>query len=248
MDELELLVKLHKNNLRQGPGSDETTKKALGFTNLKEKSGLKIADIGCGTGKSTILLAKELDAEIIAIDFLTEFLKKLESKAEELSLKGKINTLTCSMDKLPFEKEEFDVIWSEGAIYNMGFKEGIKYWKRFLKSKGILAVSEMTWLSSSIPEEIKTYWENNYSQIDKASSKIAILEDNGFKILGYFPLSESCWLENYYDILEAKSDDFLVQYSTQQAKNIIDKENEEIALYKKYKDFYSYGFYIAEKL
>jgi hypothetical protein len=39
-----------------------------------------------------------------------------------------ITTLNCSMDALPFDEGEFDVIWSEGAVYNMGFEAGVSAW------------------------------------------------------------------------------------------------------------------------
>ena len=32
------------------------------------------------------------------------------------------------------------------------------------------------------------------------------------------------------------------------AKNIVELNKEEIEIYKKYKDYYSYGFYIAKKI
>ncbi len=86
---------------------------------------LKIADIGCGTGASTTLLPKELDAEITAVDFLPEFLDELQTRAKDHGVAEKITTLSCSMDALPFSDEEFDVIWPEGAIYNMGFENGV---------------------------------------------------------------------------------------------------------------------------
>ena len=40
-----------------------------------------------------------------------------------MGLSEKVTTLCCSMDNLPFGDEEYDVIWSEGAIYNVGFEE-----------------------------------------------------------------------------------------------------------------------------
>ena len=97
---------------------------------------MKIADIGCGTGASTILLAKELDAEITAVDFLTEFLDELQSRAKDHGVADRITTLNCSMDALPFTVGEFDVIWSEGAIYNMGFEAGVSAWSRFPEARG----------------------------------------------------------------------------------------------------------------
>jgi hypothetical protein len=41
------------------------------------------------------------------------------------------------MDDLPFKEEELDLIWSEGAIYNIGFEKGLREWRKYLKKMGI---------------------------------------------------------------------------------------------------------------
>ena len=249
MTELELLIDFHKEAKRQGPGSVVDTLKALNLIDLSPSKGLKIADIGCGTGAQTITLAQNLDAKITAVDLFPEFLKKLNSKSEKMELKDKIETKKKSMDDLDFEKGEFDIIWSEGAIYIMGFEAGIKNWKTFLKPGGYLAVSEITWLSDSRPEEIEEYWNNEYSEIDTASNKFKILEKNGFSPAGYFYLPQSSWIDNYYNPIEAYFDDFLKKHNNSEAaKNIVENTKEEIRLYKEYKEYFSYGFYIAKKL
>jgi len=60
MDDLQMrfLIDLHKSNYRQDPGGEAETKQALKLAGLDRSRPLKIADIGCGTGASTILLAK----------------------------------------------------------------------------------------------------------------------------------------------------------------------------------------------
>ena len=121
MTELELIIDLHKNSERQGPGSEEETLKALEFMNLPSDRNLKIADIGCGSGGQTITLSQNLNGEITAVDLFPEFLDELNEKSEKLGLKEEIVTLEKSMDDLPFNSEELDVIWAEGAIYNIGF-------------------------------------------------------------------------------------------------------------------------------
>ena len=98
---------------------------------LSQRKDLKIADIGCGSGSQTITIAKNIDGKITAIDLFPEFLEKLKSKAKELGLENKIMTLAKSMDDLHFAKDEFDIIWSEGAIYNIGFENGIKTFKNY---------------------------------------------------------------------------------------------------------------------
>lgn len=123
--EIRLLTDLHIKQQRQGPGGDEETKKAIELADLSRTTPLKIADIGCGTSASTLVLAQDLNAQIVAVDFVPDFLKLLNEKAETQWLSEKIKTLECSMEELPFEEEEFDVIWSEGAIYNFGFEKGV---------------------------------------------------------------------------------------------------------------------------
>ncbi|MDZ7741074.1 MAG: class I SAM-dependent methyltransferase [Bacteroidota bacterium] len=137
MTEMELLIDFHKDAERQGPGSNEDTLRALSFIDLDKKRHLKVADIGCGSGAQTISLAQNLNAEIIAVDLFPEFLDKLNIKAKNLGLQDKIITLEKSMDDLPFDKDEFDLIWSEGAIYIIGFEDGVKKWKDYLKIRWI---------------------------------------------------------------------------------------------------------------
>lgn len=249
MDDYQLLVDLHKGAKRQGPGGAAETRKAIDLAMLDPSAPLKVADIGCGTGASTMQLARALNAEITAIDFLPDFIDVLTSKAENEALINKIRPLVCSMESLPFDDDEYDVIWSEAAIYNIGFEKGINDWRRFLKPGGLLVISEITWITNDRPLEIETYWQAEYPEIDTASSKINTLEKSGYSPVAYFVLPEHCWLENYYRPLQSSFAKFLDRNSySEEAQAIVEVEIKEIALYEKYKAYYSYGFYIARKL
>lgn len=248
MDDLELLLDLHLDGARQGPGSNAATQLALSFSGLEKQSGLHIADIGCGTGASARLLASVLDARITAVDFLEPFLNVLEREAEKSGVADRIDTLACSMDDLPFAPESLDAIWSEGAIYNIGFENGIAAWRHFLKPGGVLAVSELTWLTQTRPAALTDHWMAEYPQVATAGEKIRQLEMHGYRLLGYFPLAKACWLDEYYRPIEARIDGFLKRHnSSAAAQAIVDAEKREIRLYEEYADFVSYGFYIAQK-
>ena len=249
MEDFQLLVDLHKNADRQGPGGDAESEKALSLAMIDYAAPLKIADIGCGTGASTLLLARLLNAQITAVDFLQDFLDVLEGRVENMGLSEKVTTLCCSMDDLPFRDGAYDVIWSEGAIYNIGFEKGVKEWRRYLKVGGLLVVSEITWITASRPLELQKYWEDAYPEIDVASSKVTVLEQNGYSPIGYFILPKHCWLENYYRPMQNRFKDFLNRNgSSEEARAIVKSENREIELYEKYKAYYSYGVYISRKL
>jgi SAM-dependent methyltransferase len=249
LEELELLIDLHKNALRQGPGGDNETEMAIDLAGLNRNMPLNILDIGCGTGASTLILARVLNAKITAVDFLQDFLDVLESRTRGLGLEEKITPLCASMEELPFEDEQFDVIWSEGSIYNIGFNKGIADWRRYLKPGGLLVASEITWTTSSRPSELQSHWDSEYPEIGTASSKIKAIEDNGYSPVGYFVLPENCWLDNYYDPMRSNFQAFLNRNkNSEEAQAIIKAECHEIELYEKYKTYYSYGVYVAKKL
>ncbi len=245
---MDLLIDLHKEGPRQGPGDEKYTKLAMDLAGLTDSNGrFKILDVGSGTGASTMVLASYLNADIIAVDFCSDFLSVLNDKTQSCGQQEKISVLNCSMDDLPFFANSFDVIWGEGSIYIMGFKNGINYLNRYLKPGGKLALSEITWLTPNRPDEINTFWQNEYPEIATASEKIKILEEHGFNLKGYFPLPKSAWLDNYYLPLQGRFDAFLARHNTNEARELIEGEIKEIKLYEKYCDFYSYGFYIAQK-
>jgi ubiquinone/menaquinone biosynthesis C-methylase UbiE len=249
MNDYQLLIDLHKGANRQGPGGDEATQMSLDLARVDLSASLRIADIGCGTGASTLLLARLLNAQITAVDFLQDFLDVLESRADDIGVSDKVNTLCCSMDSLPFEDDEFDIIWSEGAIYNIGFQKGIIEWSRFLKPGGLLVVSEITWTTAVRPLELQEHWDAEYPEIDVASSKMGVLEKNGYSPIGYFVLPENCWLANYYRPMQENFELFLERHGySEEARVIVEAEECEIELYEKYKAYYSYGVYIARKL
>lgn len=248
MTELALIIDLHKNSERQGPGSEQDTLNALDFMDLPGDRQLEIADIGCGSGGQTITLAMKLNAHITAVDLFPEFLQELNERSKKFNLADKISTLEKSMDELQFRSEEFDVIWSEGAIYNIGFDNGIRKWKYFLKPGGYMAISEITWLTHERPGEIEDFWMREYPEIDTAASKISILENHGFTLSGYFNLLPDSWIEQYYQPLEERFEVFLQRNDhSKLARKVVEDSRAEIALYLKYMDYYSYGFYIARK-
>lgn len=248
MDDLALLFDLHKRAKRQGPGGEDQTRKAVDLAGLSPSEPLKIADIGCGTGASTMQLARALNARITAVDFSSDFLEVLEADTEEAGLSERIKSLLCSMETLPFEDEEYDVFWSEGAVYNMGFENGVNSWRHFLRPGGLLVVSEITWTTGDRPSEVQKFWESAYPEIATAADKISVLERSGYSPIAYFTLPESSWIDNYYRPLQDSFPGFLARHAnSDKARAIVEAEEKEISLYMKFKTYYSYGVYIARK-
>ena len=71
--DFELICEYYSSLERQGPGSPEITRKALSFIeNLNEES--LIAEIGCGTGGQTMILAQHAPGKITGLDLFPRFI------------------------------------------------------------------------------------------------------------------------------------------------------------------------------
>lgn len=231
---------------RQGPGSPEATRKALSFIeNLSGQS--HIADLSCGTGSQTLILAAY--GRVTGVDLFPGFIEILNRRAEQLRLADRVKGITGSMEALPFREEEFDLIWSEGAIYNIGFQRGLNEWRKYLKPGGYIAVSEASWFTPERPDEINGFWMNAYPEIDTIPTKVAQMQNAGYTPVATFILPENCWTEHFYSSHAAAQESFLKKYAgNTTAETFVAYQRREARLYQKYKAFYGYVFYIGKKI
>ncbi len=243
-----LIWEYFSNLERQGPGSSEITIKALSFIeNLTEKS--KITDIGCGTGGQTFVLANHTSGNITGMDLSTQFIDMFNDNSQKLNLQDRVNGVVCSMENIPFQNEELDLIWSEGAIYNIGFEQGINEWRKFLKKGAYIAVSEASWLTEERPVEIDDFWKVAYSEIDTIPNKVKQMQKAGYIPIATFVLPENCWTEHFYAPQVSCAGKFLKKYEgNKSAREFVENLRHEAKLYYKYKEFYGYVFYIGKKI
>ena len=233
---------------RLGPGSPAETIRALGFIgNLANTT--QIADLGCGTGVQTMVLAQNTEATITALDLYAGSIDKLNATAAKLGLQHRVKGIVASMDNLPFPKEEFDLIWSEGAIANIGFEKGLNHWRDFLKKDGYVAVSYESWFTDERPAEIEKWWMDAVPEITTIGHNIAIMQKTGYIPVAAFALPEHCWIDNYFMPQKARQEEFLKKHAGNKAvENMIAFLRREADLYLKYKQYYGYVFYIGKKI
>ena len=243
-----LICEYFLNTERQGPGSPEVTLKALGFIdNLTDQS--LIADLGCGTGGQTLVLAQHAPGHITGLDFFPGFIDRFNSNARGLNLQDRVKGIVGSMDNLPFGEGELDLIWSEGAIYNIGFERGLNEWRKYLKTGGYIAVSESAWFTEERPAEIHDFWMEAYPQIDTIPNQVALIQKAGYLPVASFILPETCWTEHYFAPLVKAREKFLAKYpGNKTAEELVAMSHHEEVLYRKYREFYGYVFYIAKKV
>jgi ubiquinone/menaquinone biosynthesis C-methylase UbiE len=170
-----------------------------------------ILDIGCGTGLPTIELAKMSNGRVTGIDIDEKGLDILRTSIDRERLSRRVNAFRCSLFNLDFPQGSFDIIWAEGTISVIGFKEGLKQWRRLLKPQGYLVV---------------------HDDEEGAQRKRKAISDCGFILIGEFPVSREVWRERYFLPLEERIRHLMLHYhNNSEAMRILKKEQDEVERY-----------------
>ncbi len=172
----------------------------------------RILDIGCGSGVPTLELAKLSGGQVIGIDIDTSLIKRLNKKIEKAGLSDKVTALKRSMFEMDFPKQSFDIIWTEGSIFAMGFATGLREWRRFLKPGGFLVVHD----------EEGDLW--------KKTKQIPI---HGYTLLHSFILDEKTWWDEYFTLLEKKIREMRAKPTTDpKLLPLVDVDQREVEMVK----------------
>jgi SAM-dependent methyltransferase len=200
-DDLHLLFQLFENAPRQGPGSVETTRRALRMLpgSLRVET---VLDLGCGTGGSTIVLAQDTGAHVTAVDIHPPFLATLRARAEERGLAGRITTVVADMANLAALGGGFDLIWAEGSAYSIGFENALRRWRPLLRASGCLVVTELVWFVAEPMRDARAFFAGEYPDMRDEATRMDQACSAGYDLLGSFRLPADDW-HAYYAGLEA---------------------------------------------
>ncbi|MFF9850771.1 GNAT family N-acetyltransferase [Streptomyces litmocidini] len=194
---------LHHGLPRQGPGSDATTRRLLALSGrLPERP--RVLDLGCGPGRSALLLAAEAGAEVTAVDTHEPFLAELREAAAARGLDGAVRTLNADMRALPFADGSFDLVWAESSVFVLGFDRALAEWRRLLAPGGTLVLTECVWTTGEPGPAARAFWEEHYALRTVAGNAAAAVAA-GYHVLGTVPQPESDW-DEYYVPLAAHAD------------------------------------------
>ena len=238
---------VHQGLPRQGPGADEHTRRAF-----RAIGGLPadpvVVDVGCGPGMQTLELARLVQSPVIAFDAHEPFLQELRQRATAEGLADLVDARAGDMGDLPLSARSVDLLWSEGAIYIIGFEPGLTVWRPLLKPEGAVAVTEATWLKGGAPDELRRFWNDAYPAMTDRDGNVRTVERCGYRLLQQFTLPAEAWWTHYYDPLSTRVADLRTRYAGDaDALAGLDEEMQEIDLFRKYHDYYGYVFYVMRR-
>ena len=243
---IKALIELHSGLERQGPGDSDFSEYII--NQIPElPPNPRIADIGCGAGAGTLILANRYHSKVKAVDFSREFLDELMHRARQKGLEDLIEIIECDMGSLDWEPGTIDLLWSEGAAYNITFEGALKTWRPLMAVNGIAVISEMNYLSNDVPEIVTQYMKNAYPGIKTESKNVDLINSSGFKVLGVHRLPSKAWWDNYYNPLRENIS--ALTYSTDNVMQaVISETEEEMKFFQEYEKDYGYTFYIMRAI
>lgn len=230
---------------RAGPGDVASTRRAFGAVkDLPDKP--QILDLGCGPGVQTIELLQLCDGFVTALDLLPEMISRLEAAVQAAGFTDRVKVIQADMSKMAFKPESFDLIWSEGAIYLMGFRNGLSKIRPLLKPGASVAVSEAVWLKPDPPREVAEFW-NEYPEIDTVENKLKVISELGYDLTDFFILPRSAWTEHYYNPLEEKIAKYQIEWrGNSEAETVLEAAQREISVFKQFSEYYGYAFFVMQ--
>lgn len=228
-----------------GPGSDADTLHVLRL--LPRQQFSVVVDAGCGSGRQTLVLAKELGTQVHAVDSYEPFLKDLRRRASQAGIEPLVLTHCLDMKDIPGVFPHIDLLWSEGAAYNIGFANALATWAAVVNTNGFAVVSELCWLREQVPDAALEFFQFGYPDMHSVQHNMDVAEAAGYKVLVTHTLPDEAWVEGYYDVLEPRAkalvdhDDAAVRYSAVETLK-------EIEVFRCSEGSYGYVFYVLQRI
>ena len=175
----EVFFEVYEALPRQGPGNRACAARALGLCRDLPSSPA-VLDLGCGVGGQTLHLAELTSGSIVALDSHAPSIERLGRTVAERGLSHRVRPMVGDMAHPDLPPESFDLIWSEGALYNIGIENALRICHGLLRPGGYLAFTDAVWRKENPPPEVKASFDLDYPTMGWTADVLAAIERCGF--------------------------------------------------------------------
>jgi len=231
---------------RQGPGNRACARRALDLCRDLPSSP-RVLDLGCGTGAQTLHLAEWTSGSILAIDSHPPFVARLQATLAAGGLSPRVEAMVGNMDRLELPAGSFDLVWSEGAFYNIGIDKALGICQGLLRPGGHVAFTDAVWRKEDPPEQVEASFAD-YPGMGRAEDVLARIEKGGFTLLGHFTLPDEAWWDDFYTPMTRRIEALRQKYAgDEEALGVLDELAREPRMHREYGEWYGYEFFVARR-
>ena len=227
-----------------GPGDNAHTLRALRL--LPKRLFRVIVDAGCGTGRQTLALVKDLGTLVHAVDSYEPFLNDLAQRARKAKIDQLVQTHCMDMIDIPQVFQGIDLLWSEGAAYSIGFANALATWAPALSPDGFAVVSELSWLTEQPPDAVREFFRTGYPDMRSVQQNAGVATGAGYRLLTTYTLPGQAWVDGYYDILAPRAK-ALLDHPAPSVREFAAETVREIEVFQCSATSYGYVFYVLER-
>jgi SAM-dependent methyltransferase len=230
---------------RQGPGNRACAAKALGLCR-DLPAAPAVLDLGCGVGGQTLHLAGLTSGSIVALDSHAPSIERLRATVAERGLSARIRPVVGDMAHLDFPPGSFDLVWSEGAFYNIGLERALRTCSPLLVPGGYVAFTDAVWRKEHPPPEVKASFDLDYPTMGRVPDVLATIARCGFSLVGHFTLPDEAWWDDFYTPMQRLIAELRGKYAADsEALAVLDQLAQEPEMYRLHSEYYAYEFFVA---
>ena len=243
-----IFFELYESLPRQGPGNRACAARALAFCRDLPPTPA-VLDLGCGVGAQTIHLAELTSGSIVAIDSHAPSIERLKATVSEFGLFEQVTPVVGDMANPPLPPASFDLVWSEGALYNLGIEKALRICHGLLRPGGYLAFTDAVWRRENPPPEVKAGFEDDYPTMGRIPDVLAVIERCGFPLIGHFTLPDEAWWDDFYTPMRYRIEELRDKYEDDdEALAVLDQLAQEPEMHQRYSDYYAYEFFVTRRM
>ncbi|MBL4686561.1 MAG: class I SAM-dependent methyltransferase [Nannocystaceae bacterium] len=165
------------------PGGEALTRRMLDAMRLS--AGTRVLDVACGTGLTTVALARDYGVHAVGLDLGQENLQAARASAQTTGLD--LSFVLGEASELPFEDDAFDAVVCECALSTFEDKpKVVSEFARITRSGGRLGLSDMA-VYGELPQrlaELAGPWAC-LQDAQSVEQTQRMLHDAGYQITGY---------------------------------------------------------------
>ncbi|MDI9569902.1 MAG: class I SAM-dependent methyltransferase [Pseudomonadota bacterium] len=244
----EIFLEVFESLPRQGPGNRDCAAKALALCGDLPPSPV-VLDLGCGVGGQTLQLAEFTSGSITALDSHAASIDRLRATVAARGLAERIKPMVGDMAEPGLPPVSFDLVWSEGALYNIGMEKALRVCSRLLRPGGYLAFTDAVWRTDNPPPEVKASFAADYPTMGRVPDVLTAIEKSGFSLIGHFTLPDEAWWEDFYTPMEIRIEELRGKYGADDAAlAVLDQLAREPEMHRRHSGYYAYEFFVARRV